>query len=156
MKSFARIAVVVGFCAVTGTVAQAQSKLGTDPATFNKQYDDALVRNDLDFLKAILADDFKFRPLMPDNPIWSKARWLEFVRDARWASRASVQDVAERFGDVVVATSHVTIKYADPKRPLRDQVQHRIYRLGAGGWKMVSMRTFKEDEIKVIGVPGSK
>ncbi len=156
MKSFARIAVVVGFCAVSGTVAQGQSKLGTDPATFNKQYDDALVRNDLDFLKAILSDDFTFRPLMPDRPIWSKARWLQFVKEARWASRVSVDDVAERFGDVVVAVSHVTIKYADLARPLRDQVQHRIDRLGPGGWKMVSMRTFREDEIKEIGVSRSK
>lgn len=134
------VALVVGMTALIGA---AGPSLGTDPANFNKLYGDAQVRNDVEFFKAIIADDFKF--IQNDQKTtFNKAQWVEFIGKAEYKSRTITQDQVERHGNIVIATAFSDIYYKTRPVGLR-QVQMRVYQLGGDNvWRQISQRTISE------------
>jgi hypothetical protein len=142
MKRFVSFVFMGILLVAPGALAEGQSRLGTDPAGFNRQLEAALASNDVDFLKAAAADDLKFT--LNTGGTWTKAQWVDFMAKAQFASRNLVEDQVEVHGDVVVATARTHIRYTDPKRRPSEQVQQRTYQRGPRGWQLVSLRTIKE------------
>lgn len=120
--------------------------LGTDYKTFNKQIDDAMVRADLNFLNAVIADDLAFI-LNDQKTVWTKKQWVDYIKIATYAGRENIEEQNERHGDVAVATTRVRTSYHNPKKPRLDQIHLRVYHLQPAGWRLVSMRALKEEHI---------
>ena len=120
--------------------------LGTDYKTFNKQIDDAMVRVDVNFLNAVIADDLAFI-LNDQKTVWTKKQWVDYIKIATYAGRENIEEQNERHGNVAVATTRVRTSYHDPKKHRLDQIHLRVYQLGPGGWQLVSMRALREERI---------
>jgi len=137
------VAAVVLALGMTALPETAGPSLGADPANFNKLYSEAQVKNDVEFFKAIIADDFKF--IQNDQKTtFNKAQWLEFIGKADYKSRTITQDQVEQHGNIVIATAFSDIYYKSRPTGLR-QVQMRIYQLGNDKvWRQISQRTISE------------
>ena len=144
MKSLIGLAVVAAMMASTGASQAAAQSLGTDPATFNKQYDTALAKKDVAFLDAIVAEDLKMT-LNDQATVWNRTQWMELVKNSAYLSREVVTDQVERVGsDLVIATARIAVKQKDPNRTGIDQWQLRMYQKRPAGWKLTLIRTIRE------------
>src|SRR5262249_50269534 len=103
MRNRVRTITILASVMLVHSTVIADSRLGADPATFNRQFDAALTRGDIDFMNAILTDDWKFT-VNNAAAVWSKPQWLEFVRNTKYAARDTAEDIVERHGNVVIST----------------------------------------------------
>jgi hypothetical protein len=152
VKSLMRVVLVlllwVGF---SGSAAAAVD-LGSDPATFNKQFEKAMMTNDVAFMDSLLTSDWYLTANDPTekwDPAkrWDKKRWLDRVKTMKYASRELLDDVIERHGDLVIATAHVIARFTDPQARGLEMTQQRFYVKVPKGWQLVSMRTVKEIQL---------
>lgn len=150
VKSLVGMVVVLSFSAIVG--AEAAADLGSDPTTFNKQFEKAMMTNDVAFMDALLSNDWYLTANDPTetwDPAkrWDKKRWLDRVKTMKYASRELLDDVIERHGDLVIATAHVIARFADPQARGLEMTQQRFYVKRPQGWQLVSMRTVKEIQL---------
>ena len=158
MRSLIGMILGLSLAAITGAAA-AEPSLGSDPTTFNKQFEKAMMTNDVAFMDALLTDDWYLTANDPTetwDPAkrWDKKRWMDRVKTMKYASRELLDDVIERHGNLVIATAHVIARFADPQARGLEMTQQRFYVNGPKGWKLVSMRTVKE--IQLSPGPGSR
>ena len=124
--------------------AAADASLGNDPANFNKLFNNAWLTADAEFMKAVIAEDFRLT-VTDQKTVMLKPAFVNLVANGKYKSRDIIEDQVERHGDVVVATAHTKVRYEDPKRPGILQIQVRVYQLGKDNvWRVVSMRAVSE------------
>src|SRR5262245_32989046 len=126
--------------------------IGSDPTTFHKQFEKAMMTTDVALLDALLTDDWYLTAIDPNetwNPAkwWAKKRWMDRVKTMKYASRTMLDDVIEQHGDLVIATAHVIARFADPQARGLEMTQQRFYVKRPEGWRLVSMRTVKEIQL---------
>ncbi len=159
MKSLMRVVLALLLWAGVSGPAAAAVDLGPDPKAFNKKFETAMMKNDVAFMDALLADNWYLTANDPTekwDPAkrWDKKRWLDRVKTTKYASRELLDDVIEQHGDLVIATAHVIARFADPQARGLEMTQQRFYLKGSKGWQLVSMRTVKE--IQLPPGPGSR
>ncbi len=135
------------FLGVSAAWAQRDNK--TNPALteeflqMEQSIEDAVVRADLEHLKKVYAEDFRFAH--GSGSVQNKAEWLISVGKKQFISRKISASEVELHKDIAVTSARLDVvrrgKDGDEKYWLK---YIRVYRKKGKSWRMISHRTILE------------
>lgn len=140
----------VFFVAVSTYGQENSQKSSSGAAEFlqtEQKTEDAVVRADLNYLKNVYADDFRFAH--GSGNVQNKKQWLESVAKGLFVSRTVSANEVEFHGDIAISAARLDVirrgKNGEDKYWLK---YIRVYRRINDQWKMLSHRTIQETHMQ--------
>src|SRR5262245_50452186 len=118
--------------------SQMSAGLGVDPTKFDTQIDEAIVKHDLAFLTAVVADDARF--MVSAANFVTKTQWFDIVKTYTAVEHAREPVNVEPHADVIVTNERVHLVTEAQSQPF-DTLFLRVYVRRADRWLLLSQRT---------------
>jgi ketosteroid isomerase-like protein len=129
----------------------AQEKPKNDSQTekilqMEQRTEDAVVRADVEYLKHIYAEDFRFAH--GSGSIQNKSEWLASVAKRQFVSRKISANEVELHGDVAVTSARLDVTRRGKNGEEKYWLKYvRVYRRAGENWQMISHRTIQETHL---------
>ncbi len=141
MRKFS-LAIAAALVAFAALAPERANPLGDDPAKFDTQVEVAMLRKDVGFFQAVLADDVRFTH--GTAMVWDKARWLASLPKSTSTERNLDSVEVEPHGDVIETTGHIQVKTSIAANPEYHIWFVRVYARRNGRWQLLSNRTVRQ------------
>lgn len=111
-----------------------------------QKIEDAVVRADLDFLKNVYAEDFRFAH--GSGSVQNKKQWLDSVAKRLFIARTISANEVEFHDDIAVSAARLDVIRRGKNGEEKYRLKYiRVYRRQNNQWKMISHRTIQETHL---------
>jgi ketosteroid isomerase-like protein len=146
--TFGFLFVLVAVFSVYGQdVPQNISRDATEFLQIEQKIEDAVVRSDLDYLKNVYAEDFRFAH--GSGNVQGKKQWLESVAKGLFVSRTVSANEIEFHDDIAISAARLDVTRRGKNGEEKYWLKYtRVYRRNNNQWKMISHRTIQETHLQ--------
>ena len=148
LKVFGFLLVLVAAFSVYGQeTSQKFSRDATEFLQIEQKIEDAVVRVDLNYLKDVYAEDFRFAH--GSGNVQSKKQWLESVAKGLFVSRTVSANEIEFHDDIAISAARLDVTRRGKNGEEKYWLKYiRVYRRSDNQWKMISHRTIQETHLQ--------
>lgn len=108
--------------------------------------EDAVVRADVEYLKNVYAEDFRFAH--GSDSVQNKSEWLASVAKRHFISRKISANEVEPHGDVAVTSARRDVTRRGKNGEEKYWLKYvRVYRRAGKNWQVISHRTIQETHL---------
>lgn len=135
------------FLAALSVFGQKPSPDTADFLQIEQKIEDSVVRADLDYLKNVYAEDFRFAH--GSGNVQNKKQWLESVAKGLFISRTVSANEIEIHDNIAISAARLDVTRRGKNGEEKYWLKYiRVYRRNKDKWQMISHRTIQETHLQ--------